>query len=201
MYKKPDYYADRAKKSGYPARSVYKLEEIDKKFGICRAGRSVLDIGAAPGSWSLYCLRKMGKNASITAVDLKEIENGELQKARNVRLLRGDITGEAVREQIAGRAPFDLIVCDAAPDTTGNRTVDCGRSFTLVTNIVTMFLPFLRKGGVFVVKVFQGGGETEILDLLRPSFSKVKGLKPKASRDNSFEIFYIAAGKISSSSA
>ncbi len=181
---------------GYPARSVFKLEELDRKYGLCLPGRTVLDIGAAPGSWSLYCLRKIKGNGSITAVDLQEIDEPELRRGENVHLLQGDITDTAVKAQLAELSPFDLILSDAAPNTTGNKTADCGRSFTLVATIISLSLPFLREGGDLAVKIFQGGGEAELLRLLRPHFTKVKGMKPKASRNNSFETFYIGKVKV-----
>jgi 23S rRNA (uridine2552-2'-O)-methyltransferase len=196
MYKKPDFYAEQAKKAGYPARSVFKLEELDGKYGLCLPGRNILDIGAAPGSWSLYCLRKIKENGSITAVDLQEIDEPELRRGGNVRLLRGDIADAAVKAELAELSPYDLVLSDAAPNTTGNKTADCGRSFTLVANIITFSLPLLREGGDLVVKVFQGGGEAELMQLLRPHFTKVKGMKPKASRNNSFETFYVGKGKV-----
>ena len=200
MYKKPDHYADKAKKMGYPARSVFKLEEIDTKYRLCKPGCRILDIGAAPGSWSLYCLRKIGKKGSIIAVDLKEIGNSELRRAANVQLLQGDITDAALQEEIIAYSPFDVLLSDAAPNTTGNKTVDCGRSVTLGIKIITTFLPLLKDGGNIAVKVFQGGGATEILNLMRPHFRTVKGIKPKASRNNSVETFYIATGKLTSPS-
>lgn len=201
MYGKPDFYSDKAKKMGYPARSVFKLEEIDKKYRICTPGRRILDIGAAPGSWSLYCFKKIGGDGLIVAVDLKEISISSLQRQERVHLLAGDIRDGKIREQIGAFAPFDAIVSDAAPNTSGNRTIDCGRSHSLVANICTIFLPMLRPGGDLVVKLFQGSGEEEVIDLLRSGFSTVKKMRPKACRKNSFETFVIGKNKLNDPSS
>jgi len=199
-YEKPDHYTQAAKKAGYPARSVYKLEEIDRKNGIIKPGCTVLDVGAAPGSWSLYCQRRMKTRGKIIAVDLEKITDSVLSGADNVTLIRGDITDAEIIGQLADSAPFDCILSDAAPKTTGNRSVDSSRSFVLVDNILKQILPLLKTGGNIVVKIFQGGDEQDLLHQLRARFGKVKPLKPKASRNNSFEVFFVGIGKLSSSS-
>ncbi len=200
MYNKPDFYAEKARKMGYPARSVFKLEEIDTKYRICKPGRTILDIGAAPGSWSLYCFRKMKKKGLICAVDVQEITCAELVRAENVKIITGDATTPEIRQKIETYAPFDCIVSDAAPQTSGNRTVDSGRSYTLVSTIVAVFLPYLRKNGDFIAKMYQGGDEKELLNRLGTHFAKVKGVKPKASRDQSFEVFLLGLAKLSDAS-
>lgn len=201
MYEKPDFYTDKAKKMGYPARSVFKLEEIDKKYKLCGKGRAILDIGAAPGSWSLYCLRKLKNSGTICAVDLQEIHHPRLSQDPAVMLIRGDVTGPSVYETIAAGAPFDLILSDAAPNTTGNKTVDSGKSFRLVSDIFSTFLPLLGEGGDILVKIFQGGDEERLLADLRRNFTLVKGIKPKASRNSSFELFLLGKGKTTPSVA
>ncbi len=191
--KGPDHYAARAKKEGYPARSVYKLEEIQEKFRIIHRGGRLLDVGAAPGSWTLYALRLLQGNGSVFAVDLNPLTPTNLPK--NATFLQGDITEEAVRRQVAEAGPYDLVMSDAAPKTTGNRTVDAGRSFSLVWEILDIAQETLKPGGNVVVKVFQGGDEREILDRIRAEYENARAFKPKASRKVSFETYCIGVGK------
>jgi 23S rRNA (uridine2552-2'-O)-methyltransferase len=188
-----DHYSQRAKKEGYPARSVFKLEEIQQKQGILRPGDTVLDIGAAPGSWSLYASRRVGKKGLVVAVDLKElsIPAGE---GRNIIALQGDAFSEELQPSIAGHAPYQVILSDAAPATTGNRTVDTARSEAIAEQLLHAAPGLLAAGGHMVIKLFQGGEERELLEVMRGMFSKAKPLKPKASRKDSFELFLIGLG-------
>lgn len=194
MYEKPDYYAKLAKKEGYPARSVYKLKEIDEKHRLIKPESSILDIGAAPGSWSLYCRRKQKGRGKIVAVDLGPVVLPKAEKNRVISI-EGDILDAEIRNRVAGYAPFDLVLSDAAPPTTGNRTVDSGRSYTLAENVFLLSEEVLAPAGVLLVKIFQGGGERELMDLMKPVFSSVKMVKPKASRKSSFEVFLLGKGK------
>ena len=185
-----DHYTKKAKAMGYPARSVFKLEEINNKFKIFSGG-PVLDIGAAPGSWSLYCLKN--KKGPVVGVDLQEM---------NIRdpgftFFKGDICTGDIRSKIASMGPYPTVISDAAPSTTGNRLVDSARSYSLVESIISLAFEVLRPGGSFVCKIFQGGDEKELLDLLSRRFRIVKTFKPKASRNESFEVFFIASDYIS----
>lgn len=183
---KADFYTLKAKKEGYPARSVYKLEEILQKNRIIKQGSKILDIGAAPGSWSMYLSKKM--QAKITAVDLKPLN---LKSMQNIQFFQGDAFSPDTAEKIAGNRPFDAVVSDAAPSTSGNRTVDAGRSYELVYNVIQSCNTYLKKGGSLIVKVFQGGDEKELMELMKSKFQTTKALKPKACRKNSFETFFI----------
>ncbi len=194
MYEKPDYYAKLAKKEGYPARSVYKLQEIDEKNGLVKPGMNILDIGAAPGSWSAYCLRKQKNRGRVVAVDLAPVEVKKDEGSGFVSI-EGDILKEETRNKVFACAPFDLVVSDAAPPTTGNRTVDCGRSYTLAEHVFFLGKQVLSPGGSILIKIFQGGDEREIVEFMKPLFSKVKMMKPKASRKESFEVFILGTGK------
>ncbi len=188
-----DHYTQRARKEGYPARSVYKLEEIQKKFSIIRKGDAVLDIGASPGSWTLYVSRRiLGKSGSITSVDLKPLSLNPLPP--NAAFFQGDAFSEEIISSIAPRSPFNVIISDAAPATTGNRTVDTARSEGLAEEILQLSETMLGQGGNLVIKLFQGGGERELLDRMSRMFQRAKAFKPKASRDDSFEIFLIGRG-------
>ena len=210
-YKKADPWQLKARKEGYPARSVYKLQEMDEKFGLLkpmRAGSAfgVLDLGAAPGSWSLYVLRKMSKLANrseiggafLVAADLCPLSrkfDGGLFDGKNFRFMQGDITDSAIRNSIIECGPFNLLISDAAPSTTGNRFVDTCRSLELTEEVVTYAETALLEGGNLVVKVFQGGDTSELLKRLRTLFRIAKSYKPQACRSESFETYYIGLGR------
>ena len=187
MKRQQDHYTRKAKSMGYPARSVFKLEEIEQKFQVLGTG-SILDVGAAPGSWSLYCLRR--KKGSVVGVDLQPVE---IQEPDYV-FVQGDIFEKDVQETLGKTGPYDTIISDAAPSTTGNRMVDTARSFNLVESIIYFSFMFLKKGGNLVLKVFQGGDERQLFELLTRHFEKTKTFKPQSSRDESFEVFFIAKG-------
>ena len=129
-YAKPDFWSQKAFKEGYPARSVYKLEEMDKKFGLLKGASKVLDLGSAPGSWTVWLLRNIREGGSVVSVDLNPLAKDV--KADNLTFIQGDLLSADVRTQIEAKGPYDLGVCDAAPLTTGNRTVDTARSTALV---------------------------------------------------------------------
>ncbi|MFW5747581.1 MAG: RlmE family RNA methyltransferase [bacterium] len=192
MRDKSDHYTLRAKKEGYPARSVYKLEEIQRKYNLITPGMNVLDLGAAPGSWSLFVLKKLGGRGSVTAVDLCPAKT--LAGRGKVFPIRGDFTDPEIRKRIAERGPYDCILSDAAPATTGNRTVDTGRSYTLAAVILDIVAGMLRPGGSSAIKIFQGGDERELLERMRKMFDSARQIKPKASRKESFEVFLIGTG-------
>lgn len=197
--KGPDHYAVRAKKEGYPARSVYKLEEIQAKFRVIHKGGRLLDVGAAPGSWTLYALKVLSGSGSIAAVDLVPLTLRNLPK--NATFLQGDITDGEIAGRVSSLGPFDLVMSDAAPATSGNRTVDAGRSFRLVWDILNLASRVLIPGGSVVVKVFQGGDEHEIIDRLREEYESAKVFKPKASRKSSFETYCIGIGRTGADNA
>lgn len=200
-YEKLDHWSLRAQKEGYPARSVYKLKEMDEKFGLFKGatkGLRVLDLGAAPGSWSLYALRKMGGRGSLVAVDLSTLSrvyDKGLFDGPNFFFLQGDITTVAVRDSILSKGPFHLVMSDVAPATTGNRSVDTLRSLALVEEVVSYAEQGLERGGNLVVKVFQGGDTAEVLKRLRTLFTTARSFKPQACRPESFETYYLALNK------
>lgn len=194
-----DYYAARAKKEGYPARSVFKLAEIHEKFRILHKGGRILDVGAAPGSWTIYALKVLKGTGSLLAVDLSPLSVRNLPK--NAAFLQGDITDSVLRNVVEREGPYDLVMSDAAPHTTGNRTVDAGRSFRLAWEVLDIASLSLKPGGGLVVKIFQGGDEREILERLQTEFIRARAFKPKASRRTSFETYYIGIGKRSAEGA
>ena len=225
-YERPDYWTLRAKKEGYPARSVYKLEEIVKKFGLLNglgsrrgtpersqtgAGPAILDVGAAPGSWSLWLLRQMKGRGTLMAVDIQDldivsqIEAMDLHKATGTAkvdepigahftFVKGSILDEPVRARLRELGPYNLVVSDAAPATSGNRLVDQARSEELVEAVIGLALEVLAPGGALVTKIFQGGEERRLLTELRVHFAQARAFKPQACRSESFETYLVATG-------
>jgi len=204
-YKKPDYWQLKARKEGYPARSVYKFKEIDEKFGLLnkRSSVRVLDLGAAPGSWSLYVLRKMAGNKNtqgfLAAADLSPLsrefdnipDNRGLFDGSNFFFVQGDITAADVRGVLLEKGPYSLIISDAAPATTGNHTVDAARSLGLVEEVISYAQSALAAGGSLVVKVFQGGDSAALLKQMRTMFETAKSFKPQSCRSESTETYFI----------
>lgn len=191
-YEKPDFWAIKAKKEGYPARSVYKLMEIDKKFGLVKPGARILDIGAAPGSWSLWLLQRLAGRGYLAAVDLQELSIASAHQ--NFLFVRGDLYDAEVRSRLLAAGPFALVLSDAAPGTTGNRFVDQSASEAIVEAVIDYAEASLAPGGAVVAKIFQGGGEAALLKRLRGRFALAKGFKPEACRTVSFETYLVATG-------
>ena len=192
-YEKPDFWSRKAFSEGYPARSVYKLQEIDEKFGFIKKNFKVLDLGAAPGSWTTFLLRKMDGSGEVVSCDLNPLSKDV--KADNLTFIQGDLNAAEIRKQIKSHGPFDLVVCDAAPKTTGNKMVDTARSEQLVEMAVWYAQDMLKPGGNFCVKIFQSGAQQSILKNMREIFTKAQGFKPEACRKEAFETFLIGVGK------
>lgn len=218
-YERPDYWTLKAKKEGYPARSVYKLEEIVRKFGLLKGfggrtgaekedsvrslpssgasgagapGPAILDVGAAPGSWSLWLLRQMKGSGRLVAVDIQDL--GIAPADSNFSFIKGSILDEAVRASLREAGPFNLVVSDAAPSTSGNRLVDQARSEELVEAVMGLALEVLAPGGVLVMKIFQGGEEKRLIAELKKHFAQARAFKPEACRSESFETYLFATG-------
>lgn len=192
---KADSYTLRAHREGYPARSVYKLEEIQQQNRIVKPGDKVLDVGAAPGSWTLYTHRELLKgNGEIIAVDLNPLNLNPVPPT--VTAYVGDAFSKEIREKLTSHGPFDAIISDAAPMTTGNRTVDTTRSEYLAEQVVWLAKEQLKQHGNLVIKIFQGGGQQKLLIEMRKMFAKAKTLKPKACRTDSFETYLIGLDRL-----
>jgi 23S rRNA (uridine2552-2'-O)-methyltransferase len=191
-YDKPDFWAEKARKEGYPARSVYKLMEIDRKFGLVRPGARILDLGAAPGSWSLWALRRLGGEGFVAAVDLQNLAKSPPDA--NFLFVRGDLYDPEVRSRLLAAGPFGLVLSDAAPSTTGSRLVDQSASEAIVEAVIDYAEASLATGGALVAKIFQGGAEAGLLKRLRGRFAQAKGFKPEACRSESFETYLVAVG-------
>lgn len=190
---KPDHYTDKAKKSGYLARSVYKLEAIQERFGVISPGDAVLDVGAAPGSWTQRAIELVGASGSVTAVDLSPLEISA--SGDRLTTVQGDLFDGETQRILAEHAPYNVIISDAAPATTGNRTVDTSRSAALVELVVQLSGEWLTTGGNLVAKIFQGGDEQVILADLKTKFDSARAFKPKATRKKSFETYLLGLGR------
>lgn len=189
--RRKDHYTRRAHASGYHARSVYKLDELQKKFRLVRPGGRVLDLGAAPGSWSQRLLEIVGTAGLVVACDLTPLE---ISGPENLISLQGDFTDQKTISEIDAHGPYDAVVSDAAPATTGNRTVDTARSEALVESALAIAESVLRHGGSLAVKLFQGGAEQRLRGDMQPLFEKVAQAKPAASRKESFEVYLVGLG-------
>ncbi len=187
-----DHYSRRAKKESFPARSVYKLKEIQRKYNLIKKGDKVLDLGCAPGSWLLYAANITGKTGLVVGIDLKPVST---KMPAHVRTYSGDIL--SIDDEIFGSSEkdFNVVMSDMAPATTGNKNVDAARSFNLCQAALTIAEKRLIPGGSFVCKIFQGDDFQVFLDSVRLTFEKYKIFKPKSCRKASKEIYIIGLGK------
>jgi len=188
-----DHYFLKAKAQNYPSRAVYKLKEIDAKFKLFQAGMKVLDLGAAPGSWSLAASERIGATGCVLACDLL---TPTIVFPANVRFVSADVfaLSAAFEEALATLVPFDVVLSDMAPNTSGTGFSDQARSHALSCEAFKLAQRCLRPGGSFVVKIFMGAEVQAFLADLRRHFSSVKGFKPKSSRPESRETFYVGLG-------
>ena len=195
-----DPYVKLAKREGYRARAAYKLKEIDESLGLFKPGMVVVDLGSAPGAWSQYLRRRMAPEgaatgelgATLVALDLLPMEPIE-----GVFFVQGDFRDEAVLTELVahldGKA-VDVVVSDMAPNLSGIASADAARISHLVELAVEFCQNHLKKDGALVVKVFHGGGYSDMVKLFQDTFKVVKPFKPKASRDKSAENFLVGMG-------
>ena len=184
---KSDIYVRDSKIEGYRARSAYKLIEIDEKFKIFKAGMSVLDIGAAPGSWSQY-VSKVVKKGKLISIDLKEME-----KIENNIQIKGDFTEIDIQDQIKKylNKELDVVISDMAVNTTGIKSIDSIQTGELCKEAMIFSKIVLSKKSYFISKIFMGSTFNEIVALAKKIFKEVKVFKPKSSRKDSKESFII----------
>lgn len=201
-----DTYVKLAKKEGFRARAAYKLKEIDETFGLIKPGDVVVDLGSAPGAWSQYVRRKLSPqgaaagalNGTIIAMDILPMEaiegvvfiEGDFREDSTLKALQ-----DALAEQTASQA-VDVVVSDMAPNLSGIGTVDAARIAHLIELAVDFSMTHLKPGGALVVKLFHGGGYSELVQLFKAHFRVVKPFKPKASRDKSSETFLVGMGPL-----
>ncbi|MHB1417898.1 MAG: RlmE family RNA methyltransferase [Chloroflexota bacterium] len=183
-----DQYFRRAKSEGYRARSAYKLLQINEKYRILRPGTSVLDLGAAPGSWSQVARKVCGPNSRVVAVDLQPI-----QPLPGVQTLQCDIGEPACQEQMKAALPAgaDVVLSDVSPRISGIAITDHARSLDLAAASLQVARQLLHKGGAFVVKVFQGEGFAGFVEECKGRFERVHVFSPQASREESNERYVV----------
>lgn len=192
-FKVKDHYFNKAKKDNYLARSIYKLEEIDKKYSILKVKDNVLDLGYHPGSWIQYTSKKVGKEGQVVGIDIRPI-NRTIQALGNVTVYEKDINDVQSLEELGVTEKFDVVVSDMAPNTTGIKSVDQTRSLQLVEMVFYHLPSFLNSGGNFVIKVFDSHEAQMFLKEQRHLFEKYNFLKPKSTRSVSKEFFVIGTG-------
>ena len=182
-----DTYVRQSKVDGYRARSAYKLIEIDEKFKIFKGGLTVIDIGAAPGSWSQYA-DKVAKNGKLISIDLKKMEpiGSSLQ-------IQGDFTDEGTQEEIKKNinSKVDVVMSDMAVNTTGIKNIDSIQTGELCKEAMVFAKDLINENGYFISKIFMGGTFNEIVAEGKKYFKEVKVFKPKSSRKDSKESFII----------
>jgi 23S rRNA (uridine2552-2'-O)-methyltransferase len=185
-----DPFVQRAKQEGWRSRAVYKLEEIDRREHLLRPGMVCLDLGAAPGAWSQYARRRVGRTGRVVASDLLELE-----PLAGVEFVQGDFREEAVLDALLKLVPersVDVLLSDMAPNTSGIDAVDQPRALHLLELALEMAYRVLKPQGSALIKVFQGAGFQEAIQSTRPRFAKLKLCKPEASRSRSAELYLLA---------
>ncbi len=188
-----DHYVNMAQKDGYRARAAYKLLEINQKDKLIKPGTVLADLGSAPGSWSQVAVKLVGKTGAVFALDILPMDAIE-----GVSFIQGDFREDAVLEQfeaLLDNRPLDLVICDMAPNMSGNAVTDQARSFYLCELALDFALQHLKPGGSFLVKVFQGAGYQEYTAAMREIFASVQTRKPDASRNRSSEIYLLGKNK------
>lgn len=185
-----DHYFRRAKKEQYLARAVYKLQEIQNKHRLVRPGDRVLDLGAAPGSWIQLTSRIVGSQGLVVGIDLQPISH---PFPDHVVTMQQDIFDETTTDEVLKRyGPFDVVLSDMAPKTSGVKSADAARSELLFERALDLACRSLRPGGRFLAKIFQGDEFHQLLLRVKTFFRRVKVVKPDASRKQSREIYVLA---------
>jgi 23S rRNA (uridine2552-2'-O)-methyltransferase len=187
-----DEYVRRAQKEGYRARAVYKLKEIDERDRLIKPGMTVVDLGAAPGSWCEYVVTRVGEKGRVFALDILPMD-----PVAGVEFFQGDFTEQEVLDRLLGALggrQVDLVLSDMAPNISGIGVSDQARAMHLVELAMDLAEQVLRPGGDLLVKVFQGQGFPEFQKALQRRFKSVRTRKPKASRARSREIYLLAQG-------
>ncbi|UNU73869.1 RlmE family RNA methyltransferase [Moraxella nasovis] len=185
-----DFYVQKAQKDGYRSRAAYKLLEINEKTGLIKKGMTVVDLGSAPGSWSQVAGQLVGDSGTLIASDILPMDTLE-----NVTFIQGDFREEetfnAIMAEVGSRL-VDVVISDMAPNTSGMAAVDMPRMMYLCELAVDFALQVLPEGGALIMKVFQGEGSPELRAKMQQKFSKIKSIKPAASRPRSKEMFWVA---------
>jgi len=192
-----DEFVRRSQQDGYRSRAIYKFIEIDKKDRLVKPGMTIIDLGAAPGGWSEYCVKKLGKKGTIVALDILPMEPIE-----GVTIIEGDFRENLVFDELMtvigvgenNRGKVDLVISDMAPNISGMGSVDMPRAYYLSELALDLARQVLKPGGGLLVKLFQGEGFEAYNKELKSSFAKVVMRKPRASRARSREVYALATG-------
>jgi 23S rRNA (uridine2552-2'-O)-methyltransferase len=184
-----DHYTRRAKKERFPARSVYKLQEIQQKHQLIKKGYKVLDLGCAPGSWLLYAAKLTGDRGRVVGIDLKPVTG---QFPAQAEIITADVFTLDVKSL---GISFNVVLSDMAPSTTGHKDVDAARSYNLCETALGIAQSVLLPGGSFACKIFQGPDFKAFTDIVKAGFKELTIFKPRSSRKASKEIFVIGKGK------
>ncbi|GAB3215763.1 23S rRNA (uridine(2552)-2'-O)-methyltransferase RlmE [Pseudaeromonas pectinilytica] len=187
-----DKYVQKAQKLGLRSRAVFKIDEIQLKDKLIKPGMTVVDLGAAPGGWSQFCVEQVGDKGRVIACDILPMD-----PIAGVDFLQGDFREESVLAALlerVGDAKVDVVLSDMAPNMSGTPAVDQPRSIYLIELALDMCRQVLAPNGSFVVKVFQGVGSEEYLKAVREVFKVVKVRKPDSSRARSREVYIVATG-------
>lgn len=187
-----DHYTRKARKDNFPARSVYKLQEMQRKFRLFQKGDKVLDLGCAPGSWLKYAADQVGQGGKVVGLDLKAVS---IALPSHVQVFTGDIFEMAEDLSDTIGSGYDIVVSDMAPATTGNKSVDAARSFELCRRALSLAETRLLSKGRFVCKIFQGEDFNNFVAQVKAVFCRHKIFKPESSRKASKEIFIIGFDK------
>jgi len=197
-----DRYYNKAKQEGYRARSAYKLQQLDDETGLLGEGNTVVDLGAAPGSWTQVAAERVGDRGTVVGVDRQRIDPVEGVPA-TVEYVRGDITEDETKAAIRGALgagegdrPADAVVSDMAPNMTGEYDLDHARSVHLAREALSVALDLLDTGGDFAVKVFDGRDLDDLEADVDAEFEYVRQLRPDASRDSSSELYLVAKNRL-----
>lgn len=190
-YARPDHHTKAAKAQGFPARSVFKLEEIDRRCRILRTGQRVIDLGAAPGSWSLFVAERIGPTGSLLSVDLSPLES---QLPAHATVVQGDAfeLGDDVHQRFG---PYDVVLSDMAPKTGGDKFQNAARSYDLFAQALGVAQRFGAPGGHFVGKLFMGSDFEQARAAVRACFARTQVIRPPATRKNSVEVFLVGLEK------
>lgn len=185
-----DHYVQKAQKDGYRARAAYKLIEINEKTNLIAKGMTVVDLGSAPGSWSQVASKIVGEKGTLIASDILAMD-----ALADVTFIQGDFREAVVFDSImaeVGDREVNVVLSDMAPNTAGNSAIDQPRMLYLCELAVDFALATLPEGGALIMKVFQGTGTQELRKQMQNDFSKIRSIKPTASRPRSKEMFWIA---------
>jgi 23S rRNA (uridine2552-2'-O)-methyltransferase len=181
----------RAKDSGFAARAIYKLEELDRRFKLLGAGRRVIDLGCWPGSWLQYAAERVGDEGLVVGIDLREVE---LALPAWVHTFVADVETLDPSPLVDRWGRFDVLLSDMAPHTTGDRVTDVFRSEALAQRALEIAQLVLRPGGHIAVKVFQGGGFADLITRFKTTFAELKPFHAKSSRSSSTEQYLVGRG-------